>query len=225
MMFARLCQTLKTLRKAEAAVKKYLKKSHSLAKAAKEAGLAIGTNEKTVAQLSSTCTGTMDDDVLIGAFDAKIKLLEQTVRERRHLEDLRLIRDHAQQRLDQARARKAKSEDADKTKLENDEAKWVAKVELAQVNYDQLLVELTKALTFVDEETAVNGPLALLGLELDAFRKNSHKFLGSVQAMLEGLQPGTYVHSPEEALEALKQENESFRAERPPPPLPPGYDE
>jgi len=34
------------------------------------------------------------------------------------------------------------------------------------------------------------------------------------------------VHSPEDALEALKQENESFRAERPPPPpLPPGYDE
>ena len=38
----RICSTLKTLRKVEVAVKNYIKKSHSLANAAKEAGFAIG---------------------------------------------------------------------------------------------------------------------------------------------------------------------------------------
>ena len=42
MAMARICSTLKTLRKAEAAAKKYIKKSHSLANAAEEAGFAIG---------------------------------------------------------------------------------------------------------------------------------------------------------------------------------------
>ena len=41
---ARICSMLKTLRKSEAAVKKYIKKSLSLANAAKEAGFAIGTH-------------------------------------------------------------------------------------------------------------------------------------------------------------------------------------
>ena len=44
MAMARICSMLKTLRKSEAAVKKYIKKSHSLANATKEAGFAIGTH-------------------------------------------------------------------------------------------------------------------------------------------------------------------------------------
>ena len=88
MAMARICSTLKTLRKVEVAVKKYIKKSHSLANAAKEAGFAIGIHNSEL-------------DVLIAAFDAKIKLLETTVRERRRLEYLRLIWDHNLQKLAQ----------------------------------------------------------------------------------------------------------------------------
>jgi len=218
--FARLCNTLKMLRKAEVAVKKYTKKSHSLAKAAKDVGTIIGTNQTTLSNLSTECSHTMGDDALIAALDAKIKLLESTVKERRRLEDIRLLRDHHEQRLAQVTARKEqeKGHDREEAKYAAEMAKWQAKLDYAQREYDELLVELTTALDFIDQETAVNGPWALVSKEMDAFRANASTMLTNTLGMLEGLKPGGFVHDNEEAMLALQAENDKFASERPNPP-------
>ena len=88
----------------------------------------------------SACTtpSTIHNDVLIAAFDAKIKFLETAVRERRRLENLHLIWDHNQQRLAQVAQKKSKAvDDNERAKLDTEEAKWQIKLDLAQFEYDE----------------------------------------------------------------------------------------
>jgi hypothetical protein len=165
--FARLLTSREALRKVEAAVKQFIKKQRSLAKAAKAAGLAMGTPAEVVSAKAHESEQQMEDDILLKALAAKIHLLDTTVKERRRLEDIRLVRDHNEHRLGQVMLRREKGE-GDDAKLAMEEAKWQAKVDLMQNEYKDLLKELSTALEFIDQETALNGPWALVAMVRDA---------------------------------------------------------
>lgn len=226
--YARLLRCRDQLKKVEAAVKTFLNKAHVLVKAAKGVGISFGTLDIDVK--TEIVSNGLEDETLLKAIQAKIQLLDDTVKQRRKLEDLRLVRDHHEQRLRQIKAKRQAGVGGDDAKLQGDEAKWQAKLEHSQKEYDDLLVELTEALDFVDAQTRDDGPWALVALELDAFRNTQSKMLHNIEALFAGSPAGTYKRDPaaeQAAIEAQKKaEVDEFAATpekaRPPPPKVPG---
>ena len=239
--YARLLQARDTLKKVEVAVRSFMKKAHAMAKSSKQVGLAFGTPESELKRLAEEVSTGLEDDTLIKAISAKVQLLDDTVKQRRKLEDLRLVRDHHSQRLNQIKAKRASGTATDDVKLHVEEAKWQAKLEHSQEEYDALLQELTEALDFIDAQTRQDGPWALVAFEMDAFRTTQSKLFKNVESLFVGATPGSYRRDPlaeQAAVEAQKaaeietentigtgtiaSEETSPASSRPKPPKPPG---
>jgi len=204
--YARLLQARDTLKKVETTTKLFLKKAHALAKVAKQVGAAMGTPTADLKKLAEELGTSLEDDTLVKAISAKVQLLDDTVKQRRKLEDLRLVRDHHTQRLNQIKAKRAIGQ-GDDVKLRVEEAKWQAKLEHSQKEYDELLQELTEALDFIDAQTRADGPWALVGVELDAFRTTQTKMFHNVEMLFVGAPLGAYQRDPaaeKAAVEAQK---------------------
>jgi hypothetical protein len=205
--YSRLLEVRDALRKVEAAVRKFIKKSAIMAKAARVVGQALGTPPDDVKRLGDLLNTGLEDETLIKAIQSKVSLLDDTVKQRKKLEDLRLVRDHNQQRLQQTEAQKGKP-GVDEIKLIGEIAKWKAKYEHCQREYEELLAELQDALDFISTTTEKDGPWALVGPELDAFRTTQGKLLHNVQELFAGLPPGTYKSDPTAAAEAVAKQME-----------------
>ena len=214
--YARLLEVRDALRKVEAAVKKYIAKAHSLSKAAKGVGAAFGTPD--LPALSDALNTGLDDDSLIKAIQAKVGLLDDTVKQRKKLEDLRLLRDHDKQRLTQAETRRASvvsgASTADESKLVGEVARWQAKVDHVQKEYDDLYAELFEALDFIYTATAKDGPWALVSHEMDAFRTTQSQVMRNVEAMFRGCPPGTHLWDPKASAAAVANQQAEEKADK-----------
>ena len=215
--YARLLRARDTLKKVESSTRAFIKKARTLAKAAKAVGAAVGTPDADVKRLAEELSTGLEDDTLIKAIAAKVQLLDDTVKQRRKLEDLRLVRDHHTQRLQQIKTKRSAAV-GDDVKLHVEEAKWQAKLEHSQKEYDELLQELTEALDFIDAQTKTDGPWSLVGLELEAFRTTQARMFRNVEQLFVGAPAGTYRRDPaaeqaaveaQIALETAQQLNES----------------
>ena len=132
--YARLLQARDTLKKVEANLKLYMKKNLIAIKQAKLLGKAIGTSEEELRRLDEALNTGLEDETLVQAITSKLQLLEDTVKQRRKLEDMRLIRDHAQQRLQQVKTKRTtlKAGSNEEVKLLAEETKWQTKLQQSQ---------------------------------------------------------------------------------------------
>ena len=204
--YARLLRARDTLKKVEATTKVYLKKARSLQKASKAVGLAMGTPDADVKRLGDEAGTALDDDTLIKAISAKVQLLDDTVKQRKKLDELKGIKDYHVQRLQQIKSKRAGG-GPDDVKLHVEEAKWQAKLDFSQKEYDELLQEFTEALDFIDSQTKADGPWCLVGAELVMFRKSQASAFRDIEQMFVGAPAGTYKRDPaaeQAAIEAQK---------------------
>lgn len=206
--YARLLQCRDTLRKTEANLRLHLKKTAAQVKQAKLLGKALGTSEAELKRLGDELNTHLEDDTLVQAITSKIQLLDDTVKQRKKLEDMRLVRDHNQQRLTQLQAKKqhAAENSPEQAKLAVEVEKRQAKLDASQAEYDGHLAELTDALEFIDAQTAKDGPWALIAVELEAFRAAAQRNANNVQQLFVGPAPGTYTRDPEAEKAAVLEE-------------------
>ncbi|KAH9258630.1 hypothetical protein BASA81_003132 [Batrachochytrium salamandrivorans] len=204
--YARLLQCRDTLRKTEANLRLHLKKTAGQVKQAKLLGKALGTSDSELKRLGDELNTHLEDDTLVQAITSKIQLLDDTVKQRRKLEDMRLVRDHNQQRLVQLQAKKHAEGSPEQAKLVVEVEKRQAKLDASQIEYDGHLAELTDALEFIDAQTAKDGPWALISVELEAFRAAAQRNANNVQQLFVGPAPGTYTRDPEAEKAAVLEE-------------------
>lgn len=230
--YARLLQARDTLKKIHKVTEVYMKKAHGLAKQSKLVASAFGTPDDVQKRQGEELSTGLEDQSLLKAISEKVQLLDDTVRQRKKLEELRLIRDHHAQRLQQIKTKRMSTaaQSPDENKLRVEEAKWNAKLEHSQLEYDTLLGELNDALDFIDAEMSEDGPWALVSMELEAFRNAQSKAFRSIELLFAGAPTGSYQRDPEAekaAVEAQKIAEEQeikgdTSAERPKPPKAPG---
>ncbi|KAH9262497.1 hypothetical protein BASA82_000438 [Batrachochytrium salamandrivorans] len=204
--YARLLQCRDTLRKTEANLRLHLKKTAGQVKQAKLLGKALGTSDSELKRLGDELNTHLEDDTLVQAITSKIQLLDDTVKQRK-LEDMRLVRDHNQQRLVQLQAKKHAEGSPEQAKLVVEVEKRQAKLDASQIEYDGHLAELTDALEFIDAQTAKDGPWALISVELEAFRAAAQRNANNVQQLFVGPAPGTYTRDPEAEKAAVWRRN------------------
>ena len=210
--YARLLQARDTLRKVESSVRAFIKKARSLSKAGKEVAKAMGTPDADIKRIAEEVNQGLNDEALLDALTNKLKLLDDIVKQRKKLDEIKGVRDHHSQRLSQIKTKRAAAP-ADDVKLHVEEAKWQAKLEHSQKEYDELLQEVTEALDFIDAQTKADGPWALVAVELQAFKETQANLFRGIEGLFVGAPPGSYRRDPAAEKAAVEAEHAVQTAE------------
>lgn len=204
--YARLLQARDALKRVEASLRLHLKKNQAMVKQAKLLGKSLGTPDAELKRLDDELNTSLEDDTLLLAINSKIQLLDDTVKQRRKLEDMRLARDHHYQRLQQLVSKKHSAGGAEEQRLQQEVDKRQAKLDQAQSDYDVHLAELSDALEFIDEQTSRDGPWTLIASEMEAFRAASQRSATNVQLLFAGSPAGKYTRDAEAEKLAVREE-------------------
>lgn len=193
--FERNFQTLLDIRKdlqaIEQGVKKWLQSARTLATHAKGLAKAVQTSQRDIDAYSVEMDTLLDDLVVLKSVTKKIGLLDELVRQRYHLRDLRQIKEGHERKLqqleEQDRIQAKKGNAGSPTDFDVQINSVQSKIRSCTENYETELMELSTAVKFFVDEAGDDGAPKLLGPELSAFRSSQFQFFLLCQKLIAGL--------------------------------------
>jgi len=188
--FAQVLEIRKDLLAIEACVKKWLSSAKQLSANAKNLARAVGTTERDINAYSAEMDALLDDQIVLRSVTKKIGLLDDLIRQRYLLRDLRLVKESYERRLQQL-------EEMDRAATASGKGKEVVdydvqihniqeKIAGATDKYQRQLTELTTAVVFFVKEAGDEGGTKLLAPELTAFRTSQFQFFLLCQKLIAG---------------------------------------
>lgn len=188
--FTRVLEVRKDLLAIEGGVKKWLASARALATNAKNLAKAVNTLQKDIDAYSSEMDTLLDDLVVLRSVTKKIGLLDDLVRQRYHLRDLRQTKESYERKLqqleEQDRAQAKKGNGGTPSDFDVQINTVRAKIDMATEKYETELAELSAAVAFFVQEAGDEGGTKLLAPELSAFRSSQFQFFLLCQKLIAG---------------------------------------
>jgi len=188
--FARVLDVRKDLLAIESGVKKWLASARILATNAKNLAKAVNTAQRDIDAYSGEMDTLLDDLVVLKSVTKKIGLLDDLVRQRYHLRDLRQVKESYERKLqqleEQDRAQAKKGNGGTPSDFDVQINTVQSKIQAATEKYETELAELTAAVTFFVQEAGEEGGTKLLAPELSAFRSSQFQFFLLCQKLIAG---------------------------------------
>ena len=156
----------------ESGVKKWLCSALALAANAKVLARAVNTPAKDIEAYGREMDALLDDVIVLRSVTKKIGLLDDLIRQRHQLRDLRLVKEGYERKLQQLQEQDRKGAvSPDVVKDYDVQMKAIqAKITASTERYNALLTELSAAINFFVQEAGSEGGTKLLAPELSAFR-------------------------------------------------------
>jgi chromosome segregation ATPase len=188
--FARVLDVRKDLLAIETGVKKWLISARGLATSAKNLAKAVQTAQRDIDAYSQEMDTLLDDLVVLKSVTKKIGLLDDLIRQRYHLRDLRQIKEGYERKLqqleEQDRAQAKKGNAGTPSDFDVQINTVQGKIQGATEKYETELAELSAAVTFFVKEAGEEGGTKLLAPELSAFRSSQFQFFLLCQKLIAG---------------------------------------
>ena len=188
--FNRVLDIRKDLQAIESGVKKWLNSARALAANAKNLARAVQTSQRDIDAYGSEMDTLLDDLVVLKSVTKKIGLLEDLIRQRYHLRDLRLIKEGYEKKLqqleEQDRAQARKGNGGARTEFDVQINTVQSKIQSCTEKYETELTELSAAMSFFVAEAGNEGGTKLLAPELSAFRSSQFQFFLLCQKLIAG---------------------------------------
>jgi hypothetical protein len=186
--YNRVLEIRKDLLAIENGVKKWLTSARALAQNAKILAKAVGTPAKNLEAYGKEADGLLDDLVVLKSVTKKIGLLDDLIRQRHQLKDLRNTKEGYERKLQQLEEQDKSAPSTSEVAKDYDvQMKTIQeKIALATTRYVTLLTELTAAVQFFVTEAGTEGGTKLLAPELSAFRSSQFQFFLLCQKLIAG---------------------------------------
>jgi len=186
--YNRVLEIRKDLVAIESGVKKWLGSARALSTNAKVLARAVGTPARDIESYGREMDSLLDDVIVLRSVTKKIGLLDDLIRQRLQLRDLRLAKEGYERKLQQLLDLDRKAANSpDVVKDYDVQLKAIqAKIAAATERYDALLTELSAAITFFVKEAGDEGGTKLLAPELSAFRSSQFQFFLLCQKLIAG---------------------------------------
>jgi hypothetical protein len=188
--FAMVLEIRKDLLNIESCVKKWLGSARLLSANAKNLAKAVGTMPRDIDAYAAEMDALLDDQVVLRSVTKKITLLDDLIRQRYFLRDLRLGKEGYERKLKQLEEMDRAAAASGKPKEAQDYDVQITSVQQkitdATEKYDKQLTELSTAVMFFVREAGDEGGTKLLAPELTAFRTSQFQFFLLCQKMIAG---------------------------------------
>ena len=188
--YANVLEIRKDLLAIESGVKKWLSSARVLATNAKNLARAVNTAQRDIDAYSSEMDTLLDDLVVLKSVTKKIGLLDDLIRQRYHLRDLRQIKEGYERKLqqleEQDRAQAKKGNGGTPSDFDVQINTIQGKIHAATEKYETELAELSAAVAFFVQEAEDEGGTKLLAPELSAFRSSQFQFFLLCQKLIAG---------------------------------------
>jgi hypothetical protein len=188
--FARINPPHQDLLGIESCVKKWLISARQLSANAKNLAKAVNTAPRDIDAYSTEMDALLDDQIVLRSVTKKISLLDDLIRQRYFLRDLRLVKEGYERKMQQLEEMDRAATAIGKPKEAQDYDVQISnvkqKIAAASQKYDLQLTELTTAIAFFVREAGDEGGTKLLAPELTAFRTSQFQFFLLCQKMIAG---------------------------------------
>jgi len=188
--FARVLDVRKDILAIETGVKKWLASARTLATNAKNLAKAVNTAQRDIDAYSAEMDTLLDDLVVLKSVTKKIFLMDELIKQRYHLRDLRQVKEGYEKKLqqleEQDRAQAKKGNAGNPTGFDVQITNIQQKIQVATEKYETELAELSAAVLFFVQEAGDEGGTKLLAPELSAFRSSQFQFFLLCQKLIAG---------------------------------------
>ena len=186
--YNRVLEIRKDLQAIESGVKKWLASARTLSANARVLAKAMGTSPKDIEAYGQEMDGLLDDLIVLKSVTKKIGLMDEIIKQRHQLKDLRLVKENYERKLQQLEESDRKASTSPDVVRDYDVQMRLIqqKIAASRERYDALLTELSAAIAFFVKEAGVEGGTKLLAPELSAFRSSQFQFFLLCQKLIAG---------------------------------------
>ena len=131
---------------------------------------------------------TKTKQIVLKSVTKKIGLMDEIIKQRHQLKDLRLVKENYERKLQQLEESDRKASTSPDVVRDYDvQMRTIQqKIATSREKYDALLTELSAAIAFFVKEAGVEGGTKLLAPELSAFRSSQFQFFLLCQKLIAG---------------------------------------